>query len=496
MKITLPILLSTFATAAGLWGCSRVGGGGEPQRTEIRLAPCRAAGILARCGTFSVLETRDERGQRAEPRGRTIPIAITVLPAISGEPKTDPVFFLAGGPGQAATELAAFVLSTLGDLRYERDLVLIDQRGTGESSGFDCELSDPTDLAERFRVDFPEAALRRCLAQFEGDPRAYTTNATVEDLEGVRTALGYGPVNLVGVSYGTRLALAYARAHPSSIRAMVLDGVAPPALRLFLDFLPDAQRALDLSFDACEQQPSCQSAFPTLRADFDRLLVELAAQPKRVEVPHPRTGALFEFDLTRDAFATNIRGLLYSSELARLLPYTVAQAASGNFSPFVAEVELLAASAEQAMSVGLLLSIACAEDVPFFTDSEVLELGKQSFVGTALVDNIRRACAVWDVPAVADAFREPVHSSVPTLLLSGEVDPATPPRWGEETSSTLTLSGHLVVPGGSHGTLGVDCVQRLVERFLVVADPRRLDVACLRKLERAPFFVNALGPRP
>lgn len=488
MRLIPAIALAALSALACLVGCSRADRAAQPG--QLRLAPCRAAGVLARCGRFAVPE---RRGRGVPPGGRTIPLAVTVLPAISGEPKADPVFFLAGGPGQAATELAAFVLTTLSDLRYERDLVLVDQRGTGKSNGFGCELSDPGNLAERFRVDFPEEALKRCLDEFEGDPSAYTTDATVEDIEAVRIALGYGPIDLIGVSYGTRLALVYARTYPESIRAMVLDGVAPPTLRLFLDFLPDAQRALDRSFVACEKQASCRAVFPTLRADFYRLLAELDIQAKHVEVPHPRTGVPFEFDLTRDAFATNIRGLLYSAELARLLPYTISEAASGNFSPFVAEVELLASSAEEAMSVGLLLSIACAEDIPFFTDREVLELGAKSFVGTALVDNIRRACAVWDVPAVSGTFREPVTSAIPTLLLSGELDPATPPRWAGLAASTLSMNGNVIVPGGSHGTLGIDCVQRIVERFLVERAPQDLDVACLATLQPAPFFVNSLG---
>jgi pimeloyl-ACP methyl ester carboxylesterase len=489
----LRVLLALLAAVALLPSCSRAGGDDKRSAVSLTLEPCRAAGILARCGTLPVPE---QRGGNAQPGGRTIPLAITVLPAISGEPKPDPVFFLAGGPGQAATDLAAFVIRSLGNLRYERDLVLIDQRGTGNSNGFNCQLGDSENLAERFRVDFAEDELKRCLAEFEGDPTAYTTDATVADLEAARIALGYGPVNLVGVSYGTRLGLVYARNHPESIRAMVLDGVAPPTLRLFLDFLPDAQRALNRTFEACESQPFCQNAFPALRGDFDRLLARLAVKPEQVRVLHPRTGEPFEFELTRDAFATNIRGLLYSAELARLLPYTVSEAVAGNFSPFVAEIELLASSAEEAMSVGLLLSIACAEDVPFFTDREVLELGGKSFVGTAMVDNIKRACEIWNVPSADGSFREPVTSLVPTLLLSGEVDPATPPRWGEQTASTLAMSGHVVVPGASHGTLGVDCVQRIVERFLVARNPRDLDVGCLRALQRPPFFLNALGALP
>ncbi len=453
----------------------------------LPLTPCRLGGLPASCGSLVVPE------DRAAPDAKQLSLRVAVVPAVSGNPEADPVYFLAGGPGQAATELAPLVYDTLAGLNEERELVFVDVRGSGGSNAFSCALPNET-LQDLFRVDLPEEELKRCLTSFQGDPRRYTTEPAAADLEAVRLALGHPAINLVGMSYGTRLALAYARAYPTAVRSLVLDGVAPPQMLTIVEFLPDSQRALNLLVNDCASEPACQAAFPELRLDVVRLLRGAPGDVFEVTVSDPRSGRAVPLAIRRDALAMTVRGLLYSAELRRLLPLTLHQAAGGDFGPLVAQAKLLADSAEHGMSLGLYLSVLCAEDVPFFDDAEVLRLGRESFVGTAPVDQVREACRLWRSTAVGPEVRAPVESNVPTLILSGELDPATPPRWGQLTASTLSVSRHLAVPGAAHGTLGLACVRRVVERFVSAPRPAELDAGCLDALESLPFFVSPLGP--
>lgn len=471
-------------------GCMVLGGcDARGARAQISLQSCRAAGIWAKCVTIQTPE--DPRA----PEGRQVPLDAVILPAVSGAALEDPVLFLAGGPGQAATQLAGFVATVLGNLRYRRDLVFVDQRGSASSHGLGCDLRTSGDLAERFQPGFPLERIARCLERFEGDPGAYTTAASVRDLESVRLVLGYERLNLVGVSYGTRLALAYAEAFPERVRTLTLDGVAPPALRLFWDFVPDAQRALDQMFARCAAEPACAAAFPALKSRFVAWLQKLKTAPESVTVSDPRTGEPASFSLTRDAVASNVRGLLYSRELLPLVPYALAEAISGRLGPLVAAVELMASAAEDNMSVGLLLSVVCAEDVPYFAGEDVAKLGTENFLAESGVDDIRSACKIWSVPPV-NPRGERTQLSIPAVLLSGENDPATPPRWSALAARELPNSVQWTVPGGSHGTLSLHCVQQLVQRFIETADPKQVDSRCLENQTPPRFFVNALGAAP
>ncbi|MCB9587797.1 MAG: alpha/beta fold hydrolase [Polyangiaceae bacterium] len=454
------------------------------------LERCDLKGTLALCGQTSVWENRELES------GRRIQLHYAVLRSYSASPARDAVFFLAGGPGQSAITLAHDMAPLLESVRRERDIVFLDQRGTGQSNPLNCELADPNDPNEQFRTDFNQNKLKQCVAALDADTTQYTTAAAVADLEDVRKALGYERVNLIGASYGTRLALAYAREHSSSLRSMVLDGVAPPQLRLFLDFLPDGQRALDQAFDYCERNVDCNRSYPSLRQDFAALMARLEREPLIAKVQHPETGEELELTLTADAFASAVRGMLYSAEVSQLLPVVIEQVADGKLDALLTQAMLVSHSVQETMSLGLLLSVACAEDLPRVSDAELAEYSNQSFLPASSVTEIRKACDVWP-HAIADAkAAEPVVSDVPTLLLSGELDPATPPRWADLTLDGLHQGLHLVVPGQGHGTLSVGCVPNLVSRFVRDGNTQGLDTGCVEGLKRPHFFLDLLGPRP
>ena len=221
--------------------------------------------VPARCGSLTVFE------DRATGAGRTIDLTIVVIPAVSGSHEPDPLFFLAGGPGQAATDVADTVLARLAEVRRSRDIVFVDQRGTGGSGRMSCALfergPDEEASSESLQFDaFPLDDLRDCLAEVESvaDPRHYTTPVAMDDLDDVRAALGYETINLYGGSYGTRAGLIYMRRHPERVRTAVLDGLAPVSMRLPSSMDADAQRALDRLFADCAADPGCREAFPDL----------------------------------------------------------------------------------------------------------------------------------------------------------------------------------------------------------------------------------------
>lgn len=450
------------------------------------LAPCRATGFgrLAECGTIEV-----------GSGGERVPLRVVRLEADGKNAAPDPLFLLAGGPGQAATEAFAPLLPALGRATRERDVVLIDQRGTGSSAALDCD-SDES-LAEQFRPGELLRAARACRARHrQRDLAAYTTARAVEDIEVVRQALGYPQINLLGVSYGTRLAIAYAKAHPEHTRSLVLDGVAPVSLRLPLSFARDTDAALAKVLARCRDEPSCHGAFPDPEGDLRATLDALREAPASLTLTHPRSGEPLEITLDAEVFAQLVRGLLYVTELHALLPFTLARARAGDVAPFVAQAALLAEGVEEAMSQGLFLSIVCAEDLPRIDADEIEPATKGTLLGRGFVDELRQACALWDV-AAAPVDTEDFAEDVPVLALSGSADPATPPRWAEAAIAQVPRRQHVVMAHAGHGITARGCVPRLIARFL--DDPgavASLDASCVAKEQALPFFVSPAGPPP
>ena len=430
-----------------------------------------------------------------------IDLEIVVIPAVANEARPDPLFILAGGPGQAATDLARPLLGALREVRQTRDLVFVDQRGTGGSGELTCAFFDTDfddqDLAESFQFDnLPLDRLRECLAEVEtaADPRHYTTPLAMDDLDDVRSALGYDAINLYGGSYGTRAALVYMRRHPERVRTAVLDGLAPVSMRLPSNMGVDARRALEGLFDDCAADSGCGEAFPLLAETFGRVVRELEASPRALDTTHPRTGEPFEFTVTAEIFGSGLRGVLYDPTLASLAPLTIARAAEGDFAPFLAQIVALESAG--ALSLGMFFSVICAEDVSQFGAGEAERLAAQEILGRASIQLITRACSVWPAGELPAGYFDPVRSDVPTLLLSGALDPVTPPRWGEQALAGLADGRHLVAPGAGHGVLVRGCANDLVAEFIDTADHGALDPACLERMRRPPFMLSAAGTDP
>lgn len=481
----LPVfLLATLTLSAPARAASR-----------IALSPCRlkSSAAQATCGVLEVPE------DRAHPEKRRIRLRVAVVPSLARSPQPDPLFMLAGGPGQAATEVFGPLLVALDRVHRTRDIVLVDQRGTGSSNPLQCEVAkEDAPFAEQLRAEESDTdpTLLGCLGKWDADPRFYTTSIAMQDLDEVRDALGYDRIDLWGGSYGTRAALVYIREHGQHVRTATLDGVAPTDLALPLWFARDAQRALDLLFDACAQDAACARAYPDLRGTFTRLLRELERAPAKASVLDPVTGRPTDVTISRGSFTGALRGILYLPDLAVLAPLTIARAAQGDWGPLVAEAAGLQRGFTRSVALGLLFSVACAEDVPTFTDADVGRAAAGTFLGPAFIRRFVHVCSFWPRGEVSKGFHEPVQSDVPVLLLSGELDPVTPPSWAAEAARTLSRHLSIVVPGVGHGATSEGCTGQLVARFIEAGTLDRLDASCAQRLKRPPFFVSFAGPLP
>ncbi len=503
---TGPIHSATRAALAaiGLVCLAACGFGGEHAvDATTELQPCHLKGLSESvlCGTHEVFENRVTR------QGRRIRLNIAVIPAIAASPAPDPLFVLAGGPGQAATDIGPVLLPFLKKVRADRDIVLVDQRGTGASNPLDCpedlpdgaaagESESARELKRMFRAGYEPGLLEVCLEHLDADTRLYTTPIAMDDLDDVRRALGYTKINLYGASYGTRAALVYMRRHPDAVRAVVLDGAAPPALKVPLNMAPDGERALRLVMKHCADDPDCHEAHPDLEAQLDRILQRLSERPQRRRIRHPRTGETVDLTITHDAFVGQLRTTLYDPDLASLLPLVLERADAGDFDPFIALGATMAEGVTDAISLGMFLSVICAEDIPFITDADRRAALPGTFLGAVMLDAIVKACADWPAATMPPGYTEPVRSDLPTLILSGALDPATPPRWGDEVAGHLSRSAHLIDPGAGHNVLPRGCAREIVARFIESGTVDDLDATCLESSRRPPFFLNASGPRP
>ncbi|HET9693780.1 MAG TPA: alpha/beta fold hydrolase [Steroidobacteraceae bacterium] len=454
-------------------------------------APGQAATLAARCATLEVPE------DRLRPHGRRIELAIAWVPSSAKSPAPDPVLFLAGGPGQAALESFPIVAPAFREALRQRHVVLVDQRGTGRSHRLDCPRAIGDEPTATLDVTDPAVAremARRCLDEIvDADPRFYTTNDYVADLEAVRGALGVQSVNLVGVSYGTRVALEYMRRHPERIRAALLDSVVPPTLILGSEHARNLDAAVDAQFARCEADARCRERFGSPRDRLDALLARLRREPVTVVYADPVTNERREDELDPDVLAGVVRLHAYSPPLFAMLPMLLEAATQGRYETLMAQARMVGQLVGEQISVPLQLAVSCAEDAPWLVPDPA---DRDTLMGGSFVELLRAQCEVWPRGRVPADFHDPVTAARPTLLLSGEFDPVTPARYGEAVAKQLLHARQLVLRGQGHGVLGVGCTPRLLGRFLERPEPARLDAGCIDALGYVPPFAGAYGWDP
>ncbi len=468
---------------------------------QMQFEPCSAGGfsgsasVEALCGTLEVPE------DPAAVDGRTIALHVAWLPAgRNAAANDDPVFFLAGGPGQAASDVAGAVDSALREVRKQRDIFLVDQRGTGKSNPLTCvdaagkEL--PLDEMTEPSVEALQDYARRCAAGLQGraDPRFYTTTQAIGDLEAVRQALEVDKLNLVGGSYGTRVAQQYAARHPGHTRTVVLDGVAPNDLVVGGEFTTTFEDALALQSAQCAKLPACAARFPTdLRQQLRRVMARLEEAPVEVEYRDATTGESRRDTVTDDTLVGLAFAFSYAPQTASLLPLVLDEADQGRYAPLMSLAQLMTKSMGGSMNRGMQWSVICAEDAGRF-DPDASPAG--TLLGTEVGEMFFAACAQWPTGTRPADFNAPFKSDLPVLLLSGELDPVTPPRYGERVSAGTPNGRHLQLRGQGHGTMGLGCMPKLLGKFIETADAKSLEVDCLDTLTYVPPFTSFNGWEP
>jgi pimeloyl-ACP methyl ester carboxylesterase len=462
-----------------------VAAAGAAQDLAGATAPCREPGLKSevRCGV--VQRPLDP----ARPDGPKIDVHFVVVPALARRKAAEPLFFIAGGPGQSAIRAAPAVMPQLARLANRRDVVFVDQRGTGRSAPLDCPEPKHA-LAEMADRALAVQRLLDCRARLEklpyGDLRFFTTEIAVADLDAVRAAIGAGRIDLLGISYGTRVALEVMRQFPKAVRRAVLDGVAPPDMVLPASFSTDNQAALDALFDACDAEAACRAAYPTLRADWAGLL---ARAPVKASVADPLSGERESVTLTRDALLGAVRGPLYAPALAAALPAAMGDAARGRFEALVALATGLGPGRALAPAAGMHFSVVCAEDLPRLA-AAADRPGAQ--FGAGFAQFYEQVCSHWPRGAVTEDFYTLAPARAAVLLASGSLDPATPPRHAERVARALgEKARHVVVPNAGHGVTGIGCLRDVVFRFFDAASDAQalaLDMSCVAALPRPPAF--------
>lgn len=461
---------------------------------QVALAPCTIEGVpgRARCGTYKVWENRHAR------QGRQIDLSIIVLSALEPNQKPDPFFMLQGGPGDAPSFNARFYSRAFHDIRKTRDLVLVDLRGTGKSEALTCpELAKP-DADGNFDAHLLSVpAVRACRTRLEkiADLRLYTTEIAVDDLEDVRQALGYGPISVYGTSYGTRVAQVYMRKYPKSLRAVAMKGIVPPSMAMPETHARAGEGAWQALVARCQNDANCRRTFPTLDAAFRQLLARLDHEAPVLTQSAAGGRPAVTIQVTRGLFAEAFRNVLYTPEGAARAPLQVTQLLAGD-DRRLAETALAGRTVlgGDRLAAGFFLSVTCTEDIPFLSkDADTVAAG--TFGGNYRLQQQRAACREWPRGAVSAAHRQPTTSAVPALLISGELDPVTPPSGADEVMRHLSRGRHVVIRNNGHPIGNAEkCIGEMISAFLDRASADGLAIGCAATTPAPPFLLS--GPKP
>jgi pimeloyl-ACP methyl ester carboxylesterase len=492
--MTSPLQHGSVRVALALLATLHSGGAGAAEPVAaLPLQECRIddGGASARCGWMTRPENPDK------PAGTKVKLRVVVIPSLRLRAEPDPLVILAGGPGQGANDFYTSVSAAFARIRRSRDIVLIDQRGTGQSNRLDCELPDEADFAD---VDPQQLQVqtRACLGAMSGDPRFYTTSIAVRDLEAIRAALGYPALNLYSVSYGTRVAQHYARRYPSRVRTAILDGAVPADLALGPDAALQAQKALDSLFERCGADAECNKAFPRARMQFDALRERLRSERIQTQIPDPVDAHVEMTRFGSGELSAAVRLLTYTDETASLLPLLIHEAQTlQQPQGLVAQYLMIKRNADTQIAYGMHFSVVCSEDAPRWAQENIDGAAlSATFMGQDFMAGMKAICDVWPRGPVDADFNAPFASEAPALILSGSNDPVTPQSYGERAMRSFKHGKHLVLAGQGHGQLANGCMPRVIADFIDQGAAANLDVKCVNAITAAPFMLSRTAPAP
>jgi pimeloyl-ACP methyl ester carboxylesterase len=453
---------------------------GATPASHVELAPCKLPELdtPARCGELRLPENPEL------PQGRQLRIAFAVVPATGARALPDPIVPLMGGPGEDTLSAAGVMAERFHGLRDERDLLLVDQRGTGQSSALRCHLHDPGNAAQNLHHLMPPAAVQACGRELarNADLTQYTYLHFARDLEAVRIALGYGPLNLSAGSYGTRAAQVYLRAYPDSVRTAYMGSVVPIDVVTPLTMAKASQALFESTLDSCAAESGCRAAFPRLRDEFDQTLERLDAGSVQVAVPGSTTVA----PVGRGRYVEWLRSRLYRPGTAAQVPWLIHQAHAGNWSPVVDGIFAQAREIDAAYGFGLFYSITCAEDIAFMREGDIEASSGNTFLGDYRVRQQQAACEHWPKATLPKGYRDPIHSPVPTMFVSGDLDAASPLWFTGRVAPGFANRVEIVARGQGH-TEWSDCIGALYEGFVRSGSAQGIDPSACPAVPRPPF---------
>ena len=453
--------------------------------------PGSGATAEAWCTTFEVPENRDD------PHSRRIGLKLAIARSDAQVPEPNVVVLLAGGPGEAATESWVIEAPAFGEARKHHDVLLLDQRGTGSSNPLSCKGAEDASNETSFTLDLDKMRkeVAACLAEVKqkADPRYYTTTIAAQDLEDVRKALGSPPLDLVGVSYGTRMAQQYLIRYPDSVRSVVLDSAVPNQAVLGEDMAANLDSALKKNFASCIAVDACKQRFGDSMQTLYQLRDALRANPHTVSFRDPQTYETVVRPLSEFSLASVVRMFAYQPETAALLPLSINAAAHGDVGPLLGQSKLLSSDLGGDMNNGMSMSVICSEDADLL---QPRPQDQNTILGSHLIDTIKAQCDVWPHGTRPADFHAPLKSDKPILILSGEFDPVTPPSYGQQILPGLTHGRQLIFKGQGHSLLSRGCMPQLLSKFIDKPDPQQLDASCLDKLGATPAFIDFNGASP
>lgn len=462
--------------------------------TALTFTPCtitlESYEIDAQCATFQRPENP------SNPDSRIIDLSVIKLPSHSPEPEPDAFTVIQGGPGGSSIDLVISFRQVFDEIRRKRDILVIDQRGTGRSNVLTCDITD--NLVASFNPEVVKKQSKQCADELSqhSDLRYYTTSIAVDDLEALRIAAAYPALNIYGISYGTRVAQHYLRKYPKSVRSVVLDGVAHIGLNLAGGEIArrweDGFRQLN---QRCQLDESCNSVHGDLREKYIALKQRFANQNITTTLPHPLTAEATEYTFTEDSLFSALRLMFYSTEQSALIPLLLSEATKGNYQFVAAQIIQLEETFSDQFAIGMHNAVVCAEDVPFVKEEDIAK-ADDTLIGRQMSQALQASCEVWPRGYIDADFHKTFSSDVPVLVLSGETDPITPAANGEIATKMLGNAKHIVVPAHGHGVIARGCITKLVSNYIKDVSFTGIDTSCVEREQAMPIFSSPTGPRP
>lgn len=454
--------------------------GGVPMSTD-----CQIDGVPAQCGFVTVYENR------AANSGRELKLLVAIFPALDPNPKPDPIFFLAGGPGGNAVGSFTYALSAFPELHRDHDFVLVDQRGTGQYGAVKLQAQVDVTALDAPGIAALQSAVRSALASVDADPRFYTSWVAADDLDQVREDLGYDQINLFGGSYGATMAQIYLAAHPEHVRTVTLTGVTLLDVPVFERSPISAQHALDKVLDRCAADTACHAAYPDIRSDFAKALATSRTAPVRTDVKNPQTGQPIVLD--ESTFGGAVEQLTVSLFATAELPRAIHHAATGDWSVIAnAAASFIGPPEADPSTLLMFVAIRCSEAWARWDPETTARNGANSYETAELVraaQAYKGICSVWPKTPVPATDGQAVRSDKPVLLLVGGADPIDPPENSADAPIELPNSVTAVFPAGGHCVERYGCAPKLMTQFIEAGTAKDLDVSCAQSAQIPPFNV-------